>query len=69
MLEDVRSCYNQIRYHNNVSGIKKEVSNTFVKPLRCYLTRKLGVFCSYSNDFSVIALNGCYKLLQDVKRC
>ena len=69
LLEDVRSCYNQIRYHNKVSGIKKQISNTFVKLLRCYLTGKLGVFGSYSNDFSVIALNECQKLLEDVSSC
>ena len=69
LLEDVRSCYNQIIYHNKVSGIKKYIYNSFVKLLRCYLMGKLGVFGSYSNDFSLIALNGCQKLLEDVSSC
>ena len=66
---DVTSCYNQIRYHNEVPGIKKQISNSFVKLLRYYLTGKLGVFGSYNNDLNVTCLNGCYKLLEDVRSC
>ena len=69
LLEIVRRCYKLLELYNKVSGIKKQISNIFVRPLRRYLTAKLCVFCSYSNDFNLINLNGCQKLLEDVRRC
>ena len=69
MLEVVRRCQKLLELFKIPSGIKKYISNSFVKPLMSYLMGKLGIFSSYSNDFNVIALNGCQKLLEDVTSC